>query len=470
MLEVDAAAVAAEASNALVARVVARVTADAVADKVRCQRNTRGQRRKNKRRKERRAAAKATKAPTANVSASLGGVGGAVIVPPAAANAALDARAGGIFGGTGLATDEVRASHKLKEAASAALLAASKKEEPSRLTGCLAASPAKTAAFRLQQDNGERMMRANAADVLISLEAALGADAPVVRAWRLQVVQGPAAVAAAKGALALLRAAEGLRGGMPPTAERGRAPPERSLGPNTKRARQNQAVAPSSPSSGGDAAVSPAVPDGGGGDGGGGGGADGPQASAASGADRPQSAAAASSSPAVSARPIIIETPVAELADYPSVKLWAKQSEAAFLNQQNHYTLFARNNDLTAIDFGFRATRGEPPFFNRRCPAPALPLRSILRLLPDYDPHALRPQVSIATPTATPTATASPTPSAASRSTSSGSLTLTRTRSVRPSSVRPSRRPTCSATPTRRSSTWCPGPLQATTARSSRST
>ena len=62
-----------------------------------------------------------TAAPTANVSASLGG-GGAVVAAPAAANAALDARAGGIFGGTGLATDEVRASNELKGEVSAALL------------------------------------------------------------------------------------------------------------------------------------------------------------------------------------------------------------------------------------------------------------------------------------------------------------------------------------------------------------
>ena len=89
-----------------------------------------------------------TAAPTANVSASLGG-GGAVVAAPAAANAALDARAGG---GTGLATDEVRASNELKgEVSAALLLVASKEEKSSRLTGFLAAPPATPPVFILSE-------------------------------------------------------------------------------------------------------------------------------------------------------------------------------------------------------------------------------------------------------------------------------------------------------------------------------
>ena len=152
--------------------------------------------------------ANGTAAPATNVSASLGGGGGAVVVPPAShTSAAFGARAG-------LATDEVRASHELREAASEALLAAAKEEESPRLTGWLATPPTKTAAFLLQLENGGRMTRANAATVLATLEAVLGADGELVRAWRLQAVLGPSAVAA-EGALALPRTA-GLRGGMPP--------------------------------------------------------------------------------------------------------------------------------------------------------------------------------------------------------------------------------------------------------------
>ena len=151
--------------------------------------------------------ANGTAAPATNVSASLGGGGGAVVVPPASHTSAA-------FGGAGLATDEVRVSHELREAASEALLAAAKEEESPRLTGWLATPPTKTAAFLLQLENGGRMTRANAATVLAALEAALGADGELVRAWRLQAVLGPSAVAA-EGALALPRTA-GLRGGMPP--------------------------------------------------------------------------------------------------------------------------------------------------------------------------------------------------------------------------------------------------------------
>lgn len=151
--------------------------------------------------------ANGTAAPATNVSASLGGGGGAVVVPPASHTSAA-------FGGAGLATDEVRVSHDLREAASEALLAAAKEEESPRLTGWLATPPTKTAAFLLQLENGGRMTRANAATVLAALEAALGADGELVRAWRLQAVLGPSAVAA-EGALALPRTA-GLRGGMPP--------------------------------------------------------------------------------------------------------------------------------------------------------------------------------------------------------------------------------------------------------------
>jgi hypothetical protein len=107
----------------------------------------------------------------------------------------------------------VRVSHELREAASEALLAAAKEEESPRLTGWLATPPTKTTAFLLQLENGGRMTRTNAATVLTALEAALGADYELVRAWRLQAVLGPSAVAA-EGALALPRTA-GLRGGMP---------------------------------------------------------------------------------------------------------------------------------------------------------------------------------------------------------------------------------------------------------------
>ena len=154
--------------------------------------------------------ANGTAAPTANVSASLGGGGGAVVAAPGS-------RISGVFGGAGLAIDEVRASHELREAASAALLAASKEESSPGLTGWLAAPPTETVAFLLQLENGGRMTRAYAATVLTALEAVLGADAALVRAWREQMVQGPAAAAAAvEGALKLARNAERLRGGMPP--------------------------------------------------------------------------------------------------------------------------------------------------------------------------------------------------------------------------------------------------------------
>ena len=240
---------AAEASRAFVTHVFARVLRAA---KVRYQRNARGQRRKKQRRKERREAAMVTKvaaarraadavaattiataAPSiaiaatangasgangtanvsANVSASLGGGGGAVVVAPGS-------RISGVFGGAGLATDEVRASHELREEASAALLAASKEESSPGLTGWLAAPPTKTVAFLLQLENGGRMTRAYAATVLTALEAARSASPALVRAWREQMVQvqGPAAAAAAEGALWLARNAERLRGGMAPKA------------------------------------------------------------------------------------------------------------------------------------------------------------------------------------------------------------------------------------------------------------
>ena len=346
-----------------------------------------------------------TAAPTANVTASLGG--GAVVVAPAAriSGATFELRVERLLRG-GVRADALVPLTREMRAQAAALLQrlyppaaeapkAAGKTAADRapewpMVNALARPPGATLAFLLVQHPDDRLPREWAAWLLAAAlaQAAEGGDAAAAAAALAEALrralQAPQAPRDDGSRELVLGRAPGLCGGAPSPKRRrhgqaaggqggrgGGGPSSADGGESStdeeERIRRSATPAPNEARGAG--AEAAAVPDGegGGGNGGGGGWPD---------RSQPMEVQA----PAVSAGPIIVETPVAELAGQPSdVELWATRSEAAFRQNKSLRTSSVRESGgYAAIDFGWHATRGEPLFVNRRRTA----LRSILRLPP----------------------------------------------------------------------------------------